>query len=751
MANGYRCPQCKTTGPLGAPCPDHPGLHCVPIALLPTTGVVDPDVGRRFGDYLTVRLLGIGGMGKVLEARDLRLKRRVAIKVLTGHFHLIRREAQALTRLESPHIVKAYDFGESEGQPWLALEFIDGGNLTQCRALLTPEDKRSIVAQVGEGLADAHQADLLHRDIKPDNIMLQRLPSGRWFARLVDFGIAKDLSAGAGTDGSKVMGTARYMAPEHMEGRPLGPEADIYAFAQVVIELVTGRRLFDGLNDLQVYQRKLQPELALDGVPGPFHAPVLKALACNPAERPILPRLLSSLDAAFAAWCGQQGIAAGLDKTEPPTTQPTGNFGNGQVAARVNALMVPPRQTKVVGQVPPEVVPPSNSAAKPLVSEPKPITEAPRQTTSMATMTLGTHDLEPADSPARPPSWPDDATHTLATTDVEVLPPRVPVRPEPGGRSTRRGGRSGGQPPPNHLLTQRELNELHQHAVHVGLDKLERRDLLFGGIDRGFVSSLPRISAPSDQLLSDLNQLNLTAAVVGHREPPLVIWLENAAHVLRHLPAARPFEERAQMLRRQLHLPASVPIPYWLWVVVVSAFLFVVIGLTRWAYQDPPGRPAKDATLSSDMGLEDSALLLDSTSRLMKDAAVSPPDALHDSTIRMDSVPPVTKAKVRPKWRTEPSESKDQLPTLVGPQEAAPEVLPEVLPSAVVVSPEKPQDSVEAEVAKKAAVLSRLRQEEGHCNEGSSYRELLRELQTFDHGSAAIDKFSLPTCEEKGP
>ena len=226
-------------------------------------------VGRRIGVFEVQGLLGAGGMGEVYRARDSRLQRTVAIKILPRGFtrdpeRLARfeREARVLASLSHPNIGTLYDVQEADGLHALVLEFVEGETLgerisgsepnAQGVGLPLPE-ALSIARQIAEALEAAHEKGIVHRDLKPANIMIT--PSGA--VKVLDFGLAK-LGAGesgpevsasptatrGGTRGGVILGTAAYMSPEQARGRPVDKRTDIWAFGCVLYEMLTGRRLF---------------------------------------------------------------------------------------------------------------------------------------------------------------------------------------------------------------------------------------------------------------------------------------------------------------------------------------------------------------------------------------------------------------------------------------------------------------------------------------------------------------------------
>jgi eukaryotic-like serine/threonine-protein kinase len=218
--------------------------------------------GTRLGPYEIVSMLGAGGMGEVYRARDTRLDRAVAIKVLpaaVAHDAQFRerfdREARVISRLTHPHICTLYDVGEHEGMAFLAMELIDGETLATRleRGALPIDEALTVAIDIGSALDTAHRAGIVHRDLKPGNIMLAR--SG---PKLLDFGLAKNAAvqstataptAAAITAHGTILGTFQYMAPEQIEGRDADTRSDIFAFGCVLYEMLTGHRAFAGKSE----------------------------------------------------------------------------------------------------------------------------------------------------------------------------------------------------------------------------------------------------------------------------------------------------------------------------------------------------------------------------------------------------------------------------------------------------------------------------------------------------------------------
>jgi len=258
--------------------------------------------GEVFAGYRILRLLGAGGMGEVYLAQHPRLPRRDAIKILPAEMSANRefrdrfnREADLVATLYHPHIIGVHDRGENGGQLWISMDYIDGPDAGRLMRERYPDGlPRELVIEIVTAVADAldyaHRQGLLHRDVKPANILLTEPRAAYRRILLADFGIARNLNATSGlTATNTVLGTVSYSAPEQLTGQPLDGRADQYALAATTYELLSGTPLFADPNPAVVIGRHLnspppplapgRPDLAdLDPVLG-------RALAKNPADR----------------------------------------------------------------------------------------------------------------------------------------------------------------------------------------------------------------------------------------------------------------------------------------------------------------------------------------------------------------------------------------------------------------------------------------------------------------------------------
>jgi Tol biopolymer transport system component len=263
--------------------------------------------GSRIAHYEVLGVLGTGGMGQVYRARDTRLSRDVAIKMLQAEFssdalRLTRfeTEARTISALNHPHIVTLYDVGTSDGASYIAMELVEGENLRESieRGALPIRKLLQIAVQVADGLAKAHASGIVHRDLKPDNVMVT--PDG--FAKILDFGLARltarDRGASPGeaptsppaTEPGIVMGTVGYMSPEQAMGKSADFRADQFSFGVMLYEMASGRRAFSRATGPETLSAIIREDPEPVGsvnpqVPTPLRWIVERCLAKDPEER----------------------------------------------------------------------------------------------------------------------------------------------------------------------------------------------------------------------------------------------------------------------------------------------------------------------------------------------------------------------------------------------------------------------------------------------------------------------------------
>jgi serine/threonine protein kinase len=278
--------------------------------------------GARFGPYEIVSSIGAGGMGEVYRARDTKLKRDVAIKVLpelfasdTDRLARFEREAQAVAALSHPNILAIHDFGSAGGVSYAVMELLEGETL---RARLTagplsPRKAADHASQIARGLAAAHEKGIIHRDLKPENVFV----TTGGHVKILDFGLARhavpagggDRTVTVGTDPGMVMGTVGYMSPEQVRGEPVDHRSDIFSFGAVLYEMLTGRRAFSrntAAETMTAILRDDPPELVETGRSIP---PALDRLVRHCLEKRPEDRFQSARDLAFDLQSTDSGLA----------------------------------------------------------------------------------------------------------------------------------------------------------------------------------------------------------------------------------------------------------------------------------------------------------------------------------------------------------------------------------------------------------------------------------------------------------
>jgi serine/threonine-protein kinase len=321
------------------------------------SGTSIPPAGE-FGGYRIDSRIGRGGMGVVYRAWQLRLNRPVALKVLPAELAddpLYRtrfgREAAALVQLDSPHVIQIYDHGEHDGNLFLAMQLIQGPDLGVLLqdGPLPPRRALRIVAQVASALADAHSVGVVHRDVKPSNVLIRPAATEQDedFVYLADFGIARNLTDATGAqETAGVVGTLAYLAPERLNNRPAEPASDVYSLGCLLWALLTGTPPFEGS----------QPDVIMGhvhGEPPQLRAPdrrtrmlnglLAAMMAKDPARRPTLGAVRQQIRDILAV-PGEQGVPT----RRPATTIPDGGPVRGPwwrarpvlVAAAVTAALL---------------------------------------------------------------------------------------------------------------------------------------------------------------------------------------------------------------------------------------------------------------------------------------------------------------------------------------------------------------------------------------------------------------------------
>jgi eukaryotic-like serine/threonine-protein kinase len=255
--------------------------------------------GARIGDrYRVERLIGRGGMGAVYLAHDEVLGDLVALKLISSAWSTdpeaaiarFRREASAARRISSPNVIRIHDLGETrDGLLFISMEYVAArtlADLLDARGSLTIDDTRDIIRQVCDGLEAAHGAGVIHRDLKPQNILVGE----RNAVKIIDFGLAKTTFLGEMTATGLILGTPQYMSPEQVRGRPVDARSDIYALGALTYHTLTGRPPFNGDTPIAVTfaactEPAVDPRELRSDVPAVLAKAILAALAKEPSER----------------------------------------------------------------------------------------------------------------------------------------------------------------------------------------------------------------------------------------------------------------------------------------------------------------------------------------------------------------------------------------------------------------------------------------------------------------------------------
>src|SRR5262245_6619003 len=284
--------------------------------------------GTKLGPYELLAPLGAGGMSEVYRARDMRLGRDVAVKVLPSSFssdaerlHRFQQEACAAGALNHPNILSIYDTGAHDGSPYVVSELLEGQTLRQRMSGTTVPQRKAVdyALQMAHGLAAAHEKGIVHRDLKPENLFLTS--DGR--LKILDFGLAKLTGAGNGnvsqtsiptrrvdTDPGKVMGTVGYMSPEQVKGRPVDHRSDIFSLGAILYEMLSGRRAFHGESAAETMSAILKEDPPDLSETNQRISPALERLVNHCLEKNPEERFHSASDLAFAIEALSGGVSS---------------------------------------------------------------------------------------------------------------------------------------------------------------------------------------------------------------------------------------------------------------------------------------------------------------------------------------------------------------------------------------------------------------------------------------------------------
>jgi len=341
-------------------------------------------IGMLFADrYRITKQVGKGGMGAVYLASQEPLSRMVAIKVLHGTADEVtvarfQREARLIAQLQHPHIVGLIDFGEDNNRLYLVMEFIDGESLTSLLQREAPFDPKRVVdvaLQIAEALAVAHDMQVVHRDIKPDNIMVLATAGGQDFIKMLDFGVAKIKRDGAQantveTKAGLIVGSLRYISPEQVENGEITTRTDIYSYGCVLFEMLAGRRVFDYPSPADcaiahITEQPKPPEVRGVTLQGPLVDFIMRCLEKKSPGRPANAR-----EAIIALQgCREMPVRNYPSGGAPTLQHASGGLDAAQLASTFSS--VPGSTTRGVRPVPvtagpaPRQTAPSQAAAEP--------------------------------------------------------------------------------------------------------------------------------------------------------------------------------------------------------------------------------------------------------------------------------------------------------------------------------------------------------------------------------------------------
>jgi eukaryotic-like serine/threonine-protein kinase len=286
------------------------------------------------GRYELEELVGSGGMSSVYRAHDRLLERSVALKILHEQYtrdedyvERFRREARSVAQLAHPNIVTVIDRGEQDGRQFIVFEYVDGENLKQLvdrEGPLSAHETIELGLQVARGLAFAHDQGLVHRDVKPQNVLLDA--DGR--AKVTDFGIARSLDVDGMTITGTIMGSSSYIAPEQARGQPVDEQTDVYSLGCVMFELLTGEVPFDGENFVAVAMRHVNDPVPSVGdlrpdVPQRLDWAIQRAMAKDHEERfRSMAEFAAELEACHAELDGREGATMVVAPAAPRARRP---------------------------------------------------------------------------------------------------------------------------------------------------------------------------------------------------------------------------------------------------------------------------------------------------------------------------------------------------------------------------------------------------------------------------------------------
>jgi hypothetical protein len=395
------------------------------------------------GRYRLEERIAVGGMAEVWAAEDLDLGRRVALKLLLGAADPERfaREARAAAALSHPAICRVYEYGEADGRPFIVLEYLAGGTLEDRLASgkpLADEETARIAREVASGLAHAHERDLVHRDVKPGNVLFDEQGA----AKITDFGIARMLSEPTLTDAGTLLGTAAYISPEQARGERATPASDVYSFGVILYRMLTGRLPFEAESALELaalHEGADPPPISSlrSDAPAALARVATAALAKRPEERP------RDGTALLAALQGEPETAATAVLTAPAGAAPPGPrrlprallFGAAVAALAVGGAAAALLASNEGSEAPAPVAP-RDTTRSTAHSDTRERTRPAQPTQTRAPTTAEQPPPAPAPQPTQPPAAPPPAepppvTPTLPSVPEVTTPPETPTTPAP--------------------------------------------------------------------------------------------------------------------------------------------------------------------------------------------------------------------------------------------------------------------------------------------------------------------------------
>jgi serine/threonine-protein kinase len=324
--------------------------------------------------YELAQKIGEGGMARVYRGRDTRLNRSIAVKVLHSHYagdagflQRFHHEAQAAANLRHPNIVDVYDVGLDGDIHYIVMEYIDGSDLKALLARHGPlpvEQAVAIAEAVAQGLGAAHRMGLVHRDVKPQNIMVG--PEGQ--VKITDFGIAKSSLSTALTETGVTFGTADYISPEQARGQPATPRSDIYSLGVTLYEMLTGRLPFSGESSIAVAMQHVSeepppPRMYNPRIPPALEALALRAMSKDPNDRPATAQEFAQLLGGWRGLGEQATVVRPVAPRPAPQMPQRSRDGMGgqrpapripQTTSATNRMNLPAPRPAVTAQAPPE-------------------------------------------------------------------------------------------------------------------------------------------------------------------------------------------------------------------------------------------------------------------------------------------------------------------------------------------------------------------------------------------------------------